>query len=277
LAPHEAEISPWRVVALDLIGPWKIKVHGTWLTIRALTIVDTTTNYPEIICIRDKGSREVIIQFENAWLSRYPKPRFVIHDQGTEFKSFEFQQYLARLGINSRQSTVKNPQSNALIERMHQTMGNVLRTLLHVNPPNDEDDVNQLIDSALQTVAYTARAAVHSTMKMSPGSLVFHQDMILDIPLQADLYALQEHRQLLVNKNLINANRKRISHDYEVGEKVLKLTHSTELKNKLDARATGPYRIERIHKNCTVTLCTGTYHTERINIRRIKPYKENVI
>jgi hypothetical protein len=88
----------------------------------------------------------------------------------------------------------------------------------------------------------------------------------LDIPLQADLYALQEHRQLRVDKKLINANRKRISHDYEVGKKVMKLTHSTELKNKLDARATGPYRIERIHTNGTVTLRTGRYHTERINI-----------
>jgi transposase InsO family protein len=130
LPPREAEICPWRVVALDLIGPWKIKVLGTWLTIQALTIVDTTTNYPEIIRIRDKSTAEVITQFENAWLSRYPKPRFVIHDQGPEFKSYEFQQYLARIGINRRRSTVKNPQSNALIERMHQTMGNILRTLL---------------------------------------------------------------------------------------------------------------------------------------------------
>jgi hypothetical protein len=113
-------------------------------------------------------------------------------------------------------------------------------------------------------------------MKMSPGALAFNRDMILDIPLQADLYALQEKRQLLVDKRLMEANRKRISHDYEVGDTVMKLTHSTELKNKLDARASGPFQIEIVHVNGTVTIRTGTHHTERINIRRIKPYKWNV-
>jgi transposase InsO family protein len=272
LPPREAEISPWRVVALDLIGPWKIKVHGEWLTIQALTVIDTVTNYPEIIRIRNKSTEEVITQFENAWLSRYPKPRYVIYDQGPEFKSYEFHRFLAKLGIDRRRSSVKNPQSNAIVERMHQTMGNILRTLAHVNPPKNEDDVNQIIDTALQTVAYTVRAAVHSSMKMSPGALAFNRDMILDIPLKADLYALQDKRQLLIDKRLIEANRRRVSHDYEVGELVLKLKHPTEIQHKLDVRATGPFKIERVHANGTLTIRTGKHYTERINIRRVKPY-----
>jgi transposase InsO family protein len=259
-------------VALDLIGPWKVKVQGNWVTIQALTIVDTVTNYPEITRIRNKTTREIITQFENAWLARYPRPRYVIYDQGSEFKSYEFQQFLARLGIDSRRSTVKNPQSNAIVERMHQTMGNILRTLLHINPPENEDDLNQVVDSALQTVAYTIRATVHSSMGIAPGAIAFNRDFILDIPLVADLFAIQERRQLLVDKRLMDANRKRIVHDYEVGEQVLKIRHPTEISTKLSARAKGPYIIERVHTNGTVTIRTGAYHTERINIRRIKPY-----
>jgi hypothetical protein len=61
---------------------------------------------------------------------------------------------------------------------------------------------------------YATRAAVHGSLQATPGSLAFGRDMILDIPLIADFRALQEQRQLLIDQRLIEANRKRFSHDY---------------------------------------------------------------
>jgi len=46
-------------------------------------------------------------------------------------------------------------------------------------------------------------------MGISPGSLVFHWDMFLDIPLIADLYLLQQSRQVLIDKQLMMANAKK--------------------------------------------------------------------
>ena len=43
----------------------------------------------------------------------------------------------------------KNPQSNAVCERMHQTVGNVLRALLHGNPPQNIVNAAQYVDEAL--------------------------------------------------------------------------------------------------------------------------------
>ena len=44
-------------------------------------------------------------------------------------------------GITSKPTTVKNPQANAIVERLHKTMVNVLRVMLYVNPSeNDRSD-----------------------------------------------------------------------------------------------------------------------------------------
>ena len=51
----------------------------------------------------------------------------------------------------------------------------------------------------------------------------------------------------------------------------LKLVYKPD---KLDPRAEGPYNITKIHTNGTVELELSEDVTERINIRRIKPYQE---
>ena len=126
LPPHDAQLTPWHEVAVDLIGPWTIKVQNQEHVFKALTILDTVTNFPEIIHIDSKSSAYIAQQFENAWLSRYPQPVHVICDQGPEFKGEPFSQMLQCHGIHMIPTSVKNPQANAICECLHQTIGNVL-------------------------------------------------------------------------------------------------------------------------------------------------------
>jgi len=44
LPPREAEIAPWQEVAVDLIGPWKVKCAGQELTFNMLACINTVTN-----------------------------------------------------------------------------------------------------------------------------------------------------------------------------------------------------------------------------------------
>ena len=93
--------------------------------------------------------------------------------------------------------------------------------------------------------------------------------MFLNIPLVADWQAIAARREQLVNDNLRRANKKRRQYDYASGQKVLKMVHDP---TKLGVRTSGPYTIERVHVNGTITikLCPGIF--ERINIRRVIPY-----
>jgi len=43
----------------------------------------------------------------------------------------EFQLLLQSYGIKDVATTVKNPQANAVVEQLHQTMANILRTFIN--------------------------------------------------------------------------------------------------------------------------------------------------
>jgi hypothetical protein len=89
-----------------------------------------------------------------------------------------------------------------------------LPALIHAHPPQNVNNAAFLINTALSTAACSARAAIHSTLKISPGALLFHRDMILETPIIADLHLMHQQRQALIDKNLLPANQRRVSHDY---------------------------------------------------------------
>ena len=49
LPPCDAQLAPWDEVVVDLIGPWKLHVHGQDLIFNALTCIDPVTNLTELI------------------------------------------------------------------------------------------------------------------------------------------------------------------------------------------------------------------------------------
>ena len=63
--------------------------------------------------------------------------------------------------------------------------------------------------------------------------------------------------------------RGRYSYDYNVGDEVLKLKFQPD---KLEPRAEGPYRVERVHANGTLSIRLQPGVIERISLRRLKPY-----
>jgi hypothetical protein len=261
---------PWHEVHLDLIGPWVIKVNGTEYVFKALTMIDPVTNLLEISRYEIKQANSIGQLFENNWICRYPRPLRAVFDRGTEFQG-AFKSYLIKNGIKGIPTSVKNPTANGICERVHQTIGNVLRTLLHTTTPQDERQANELIDKSLATAMRATRCIAHTSLgDISPGALVFQRDMFLDIPIIADIMTITKHRESLINNALIRANKGRWSYDYEVDQLVLRKIPDP---NKLEPRWEGPYKIMQVHTNGTVTIRLTPTSTERLNIRRVKPYR----
>ena len=272
LPVRRADLVPWFSVAVDLIGPWKIKVNGIDIEFNALTCIDPVTNLTELSRIENKTSAHVTNVFENLWLSRYPKPFKCIHDQGGEFIGHDFQLKLQQWGIHDASATNKNPTANAICERMHQTVGNTLRTRFNNNnmAPNIQT-ANRAVDDALAACNHAMRCAVSQSLKNNtPGEVVFARDMLLNIPVIVDLLDIQQKRQLMINENLRRQNAKRKEFDYVVNGEVL-------IKNfnpsKLDPKMEGPYRITRVFTNGTVEIRRNHQVFERLNIRRLVPFR----
>ena len=204
-------------------------------------------------------------------MARYPWPKRCVHDNGGKFTGWEFQEFLAKTGVQDVPTTSRNPTANSVCERMHQTVGNVLRTTLHGNPPKNLTKANELIDEALSTAMHSMQSSVHTTLGSSPGSLVFNRDMYLNIPLVADWHAITTKREHVINTNLMRENKKRRRFDYQINKKVLKKVHDP---TKLGIRTQGPYNIKQVHTNGTLTMELRPGITERINIRRVIPFHE---
>ena len=262
---------PWDEVAVDLIGPWTITVHGHDLEFLALTCIDPVTTLSEIVRIDDKSSAHVAMKFENQWLARYPRPVRCIHDQGNEFTANPFQHVLAINGIQDVPATVANPQANAVNERLHQTIENILCTLLHAIRPLNNAHAITIIDTCFATARHAVRSTVHRTLNSSPGALDFQRDMILPIPLIADFELLRQRRQTVIEDNLRRQNLRRLFHDYNVGDEVL-IVNRNPNRPTLAPVSTGPYVIQQVHVNGTVTILRAPDIYERINIRRLRPY-----
>ena len=270
LPPRNAPLVPWDEVAVDLIGPWKIQVRNQEVEFNALTAIDTVSNLVELTRIDSKDSAHVQQKFANCWLSRCPRPNKCIHDKGGEFIGEPFQTLLAQAGIRDATATTKNPQANAICERMHQTVANIIRTSLRANPPLNMQQAQSIVDDALATTMQGLRCATSRVLGISPGALVFQRDMFLDLPIVADLVATRDKRQVIVDDNLRRQNLKRRFFDYTVGQQVMIKYYNP---TKLGERSFGPFPVTQVHVNGNVTVRRAPHVFERINIRRILPYR----
>jgi hypothetical protein len=95
--------------------------------------------------------------------------------------------------------------------------------------------------------------------------------MFLNIPLIADWHAITQKHEHLINENLMRENCKQKRYDYVPNQKVLKKRHKT---CKLGQKTSWPYKILQTHVNGTLTVELKPEISERLNIRRVIPYKE---
>jgi hypothetical protein len=61
-------IAPWGEVAIDSIGPWKVKVNGQQVEFNALTCIDTASNLVELIYVDNKTSKHICDKLTQSWL-----------------------------------------------------------------------------------------------------------------------------------------------------------------------------------------------------------------
>jgi hypothetical protein len=167
--------------------------------------------------------------------------------------------------LKAKPITVRNPQANAIVERVHQVIGNIIRTFELENNYLDDNDPWKGILSA---TAFAVRSTFHTTLQNTPGQLVFGRDMILTVKHEANWEYFRAQKQSIILKNKKAENAKRIPHTYNIGDKVL-LKRGTE--NKYEAPYQGPFTITQVNENGTVQMTIKSVE-DAINIRWLTPY-----
>ncbi len=145
-------------------------------------------------------------------MRRYPRCCHLIYNNGSEFK-LHFEYLCESYGIKHKPTTVRNPQANGILERVHQVLGQMLHTAdLDMSNSVTPNDINVFLNNA----AWAIRSTYHTVLKASPGAAIFGQDMLFDIPFVADWHKIGERRQSLTNHGNQCKKTKRIDYDYKV-------------------------------------------------------------
>jgi hypothetical protein len=227
LPPKTFITVPWRALCVDLIGPYTLKgKDGTIIDFMALTMINPATSWFKavelpLVCqlktITDKGKESSIVEkifdktseriarlVKKTWLSRYPRCCYIIYNNGSELK-LNFEYLCITYGIKRKPTTIKNPQANAILERLHQVLAQMLRTSeLDMAETITPDDVDVFLDYAAWAICST----YHTVLKASPGAAIFGRNMLFNIPFIADWNKIGDYRQRQTNFSTARKNSK---------------------------------------------------------------------
>jgi hypothetical protein len=271
LPEKEADVQPWKTVCIDLIGPYTIGKGTNAITLHAMTMIDPATGWFEIAEIPQQDSFEAATILEQVWLNRYPWPEQVILDRGKEFMGEVKRMLKEDYGIKRKPITTRNPQANAMVERAHQTVHNMIRSRMI----KDKRDLPDGWTGTLTAIRFAMNSTVHTTNRATPTQLVFGRDTMVNIKFQADWDLIKSRKQTLITKNNRRENAERIPHEYKQGDQVLVVTAPSRKHG--EDRTKGPFSIERVNNNGTVRLRQHTPSGGAVfqtwNIRNVIPYK----
>ena len=174
-------------------------------------------------------------------------------------------------GLRKKPITARNPQANSIIERVHQRVGQMLRTF---RVQDTENLVNPL-DGILAAISFALRATVHTTTQYTPTQIVFGRDHILNLKQEIDWKKIKENKSTLIQRNNERENNKRVKYTYTIGQKVIIKTEQSRKYGK-DAYE-GPYEVVEVRNNGSLrlrkTLGRGAVF-QTFNLRNIFCYHE---
>ena len=113
--------------------------------------------------IQDKSADIIVSTFINQYL--HMCPRYILSDNGIEFKNQLIDQVLQQLGIDHILSATYHPQSNGKLEVFYKYLKPTLKKLCKKDPANWDKYLNQVLESYkvtpnLSTVMYGSAVCI---------------------------------------------------------------------------------------------------------------------
>lgn len=113
--PTEAPLHPWPVAD----GPWE-RVHIDYAEKDGKTFllgIDSYTRWPEICQVPNATSSKTI-ECMRSWFAAYGLPKVIVSDNGPQFKSVEFEEFLKKNGVKHILTPPYHSASNGMAERL---------------------------------------------------------------------------------------------------------------------------------------------------------------
>ena len=121
-----------------------------------------------MILIPNKSADTITKAFIRHYLPRHLCPRFILSDNGTEFKNWTFDRVMKDLDIERIFSVPYHPQSNGKLETFHKFLKPTLKKMC----AEDQDNWDNYVEQVLGTY----RGVPNLTTGESPFFLVYRRD-----------------------------------------------------------------------------------------------------
>ena len=135
---------PFDKIAIDIITECETSTSGNK---HILTIINHLTGWPEEFPIPDKSADTIVSTFINKYIPVHMCPRYILSDNGTEFKNNLMDQVLKQFGIERIFSAPYHQQSNGKLEVFHKYLKPTLKKLCEKDLSNWDQYLNQALAS----------------------------------------------------------------------------------------------------------------------------------
>ncbi|GBC49115.1 putative integrase core domain protein [Rhizophagus irregularis DAOM 181602=DAOM 197198] len=250
-------VEPWYQIGIDFVGPLNTTTNGNKYIIVAM---DYFTKWPEAKAVKEATAKEVSKFIYEDIICRHGCPMKILSDRGSHFNNEMIKELMEKFKIKWNFSTSYHPETNGLVERFNQTLGQALAKL------STKDDWDQRIAPIL----FAYRNKKHSSTRIRPFYLTYGRNVrtimdenIKEINLSDRIVGLLEElpkirheakEQILKSqtKQKEYHDRKIIKeHTFGIGDKILLYdkAKAQQLSGKLESKWLGPFYIHEILPN----------------------------
>ena len=150
LHPWEWPSRPWERIHIDYTGPFLGKMF--------VVMVDAYSKWLEVHPMNVATSRATIGKLQSTF-AVHSLPAIIASDNGSNFCSEEFEDFLAKNGIHHRRTASYHPASNRLTERAVQTLKKRIRRMSN----------KESLETRVSRFLFKYRITPHSTTGIAPA------------------------------------------------------------------------------------------------------------
>ena len=241
---------PWETVSIDIIGPLPVDGRSNRFIV---TIMDVYSRYLIAVPVKNHKAATVSRCLYESVVAYFGAPRSILSDRGTEFTSVIWETLSEMLGAKIKLTAPYYPQGNAVIERSHRTLNNMLRTMLL---EKERREWSSLIPSIMLYM----NSMVQEKTGVSAGEILFGRNPNLPSDISfSPVTSLSNDREGYVKqlkKDLQDIRQKlsrvlgqepnQSSNPFSVGEKIIVAVLPHERTDKLMAKWKGPFVVTNI-------------------------------
>ena len=250
---------PWDTLSIDFVGKLPPDHRHEFL----IVFVDCFSKYTILVTSSNHTANTVSEALMRHVIPYFGTPRRLLSDRGREFISAIWTKLLHSLGIQQVLTSPYHPEGNAINERSHRTLNNMLLTRLLEGP-----SAKAWVDK-VPGIMLTLNSMPHEPHGFSASMIVTDREPTLPMDLTSDanpspaaedtsayIETIQQWLQL-THQQMATPPTTPTTNPCQIGSLIFALTTPPERTSKLAPRWKGPYRICRIPNEYQVVYEDG--------------------